>query len=84
MKSLKKNIKFTIINLCGDQLIKLIDVINTSKKALKIKNKIEIKESHPFKPSIKSTSNKKAKSFILWKPKINFKKYLLTKMINYI
>ena len=76
LKSIKFDTKFTILNLCGDKLVSVMDIIRISKKILNINNNFLIKESHASKPSIKSTSNKKIKRLFNWKPKINFEKVL--------
>jgi nucleoside-diphosphate-sugar epimerase len=80
MKSVKYNSKFNIFNLSGDKLISVIDIIRITKKILNINNKtILIKQSNQFKPSIKSTCNKKIKKNLNWKPKIKLKEFLLEK-----
>ena len=62
--------------MCGDNLVSVIDIINTAKKILKINNMILIKQTHASKPSIKSTNNEKAKKTLNWKPRIKLNDYL--------
>ena len=76
LKASKYNEKFTVLNLCGDSLVSVIDIINSAKKILKINNRILIKQSHASKLSIKSTSNEKAKKALDWKPRIKLNDYL--------
>ena len=76
LKASKYNKKFTILNLCGDSLVSVIDIINSAKKIFKINNRILIKQSHASKPSIKSTSNEKAKKTLNWQPRIKLNDYL--------
>jgi UDP-glucose 4-epimerase len=77
LKSIKFSAKFTILNLCGDKLVSVMDIIKVSKKILNINNNVLIKESHASKPSIKSTSNKKIKKLFNWTPKIKYEEFLL-------
>lgn len=77
LKSIKFSAKFTILNLCGDKLVSVMDIIKVSKKILNINNNVLIKESHASKPSIKSTSNKKIKKLFNWIPKIKYEEFLL-------
>jgi len=60
---------FNIINLEGDKLITLGDIIETSKKILNKNPKII--ETDPNNPSIRNISNEKAKKLLNWKPKID-------------
>jgi len=60
---------FNIINLEGDKLITLDEIIKTSKKILNKNSKII--EKDPNNPSIRNISNKKAKQLLNWKPEIN-------------
>jgi len=60
---------FNIINLEGDSLITLGDIIKSSKKILNRDPKII--ETNPNNPSIRNISNKKAKQLLNWQPEIN-------------
>jgi nucleoside-diphosphate-sugar epimerase len=60
---------FNILNLEGDKLITLGDIIETSKKVLN-KNPV-IVEKNPGSPSIRNVSNLKAKKALNWKPMID-------------
>jgi nucleoside-diphosphate-sugar epimerase len=60
---------FEIINLGGDKLITLKDVINASVKILHKNPKII--EKDPANPSIRRISNEKAKKLLNWKPEID-------------
>jgi len=60
---------FNIINLQGNKLITLKDVIETSKKILNKNPKII--EKDPNNISIGNISNKKAKRLLNWEPKID-------------
>jgi len=60
---------FNVLNLQGDKLITLCDIINVSKKVLD-KNPAMI-ESAPDNVSIRNVSNQKAKKLLDWKPEIN-------------
>lgn len=60
---------FNILNLEGDKLISLQDIIEAAKKILK-RNPVII-ESTPMSPSIKNISNQKAKEILNWRPLID-------------
>lgn len=60
---------FNIINLEGDNLITLGDIIETSKKILDKNPKIT--EKTPEIKSVRRVSNKKAKKLLNWHPEIN-------------
>ena len=62
---------FNIINLTGNNIITLKDIIDTSQIVLN--KKIEISESNPDQISIRNPSNLKAKKTINWEPKIDLK-----------
>jgi len=66
---------FHIINLQGDQLITLKDIIDTS-KLISNKNPIVI-EKNPDNVSIRNVSNNKAKQLLSWKPQIELREGLL-------
>lgn len=62
---------FNIINLEGDELITLSDIIETSKKLLNRNSKII--ETNPDNISIRNISNEKAIKLLKWKPEIDLK-----------
>lgn len=65
---------FNIINLTGDKIITLNDIIKTSEK---IYNKsIKINEKNPYDISLRNPSNKKAKKILNWKPEMNLEESL--------
>lgn len=65
---------FNIINLEGDNLITLGDIIETSKKILGKDPKIT--EKTPDVKSVRRVSNEKAKKLLNWNPEINLEKGL--------
>ncbi len=62
---------FNIINLTGNQIMTLKDIIDLSQKILN--KKIQVLESNPDQISIRNPSNFKAKKIIGWEPKIDLK-----------
>ena len=65
---------FNIINLTGDQIITLEDIIKTSEK---LYNKsITITEKNSTNISLRNPSNQKAKKILKWNPEINLEKGL--------
>jgi nucleoside-diphosphate-sugar epimerase len=65
---------FNIINLTGDEIITLEDIIKTSEK---LYNKsITITEKNSTNISLRNPSNQKAKKILKWKPEINLEKGL--------
>jgi len=62
---------FNIINLSGNQINTLKDIIDMSQKVLN--KKIEVFESNPEQISIRNPSNLKAKKIINWEPQIDLK-----------
>ncbi len=66
---------FNIINLEGDRLIHLSEIIKTSEKILN-KN-VKIAESSPENASIRNISNEKAKRMLNWNPDISLEKGLI-------
>lgn len=65
---------FEIINLAGDKLVTLGDIIDISKKALTRNPRII--ESNPDAPSVRNISNEKAKRLLDWKPEISVETWL--------
>lgn len=65
---------FNIINLEGDRLITLGDIIKTAKKVLEKNPKIIEKDFSNF--NIRRVSNKKAKRILNWKPEIRLEQGL--------
>jgi len=65
---------FEIINLQGNQMISLGDIINVSKEITK-KNP-SVTEKNPDQISLRTVSNEKAKKLIDWEAKIDLKKGL--------
>ena len=62
---------FNIINLTGNDIITLKDIIETSQIVLN--KKVEVLESNPNQISVRNPSNLKAKKIISWEPKIDLK-----------
>ena len=62
---------FNIINLTGNQINTLKDIIDTSQ--LVLDKKIDVLENNPEQISIRNPSNLKAKQIINWEPKIDLK-----------
>ena len=60
---------FNIINLTGDKVETLEDIIKASEKILG--KTLKIVETNPDNISIRNPSNKKAEDIISWKPKID-------------
>jgi len=67
---------FNIINLTGDNMISIKDIIKTSERIFE--KTVDIKERNPSKINIRNPSNKKAKKFINWSPKINLEEGIKT------
>ena len=67
------------INLSGNELISVKNIINFSEKILK--KKIYMRQLKPNNYSIRNLENKKAKAVLKWSPNINLKSYL--KSINF-
>lgn len=67
---------FQIINLAGDKLVTLGDIIKTSKDILKRNPKIT--ETSPGNVSARNISNEKAKKLLGWKPEIKMEAWLET------
>lgn len=65
---------FNIINIQGDKLITLKDIIETSKKILNKNPKIT--EKDPNNANVRNISNKKAKRLLNWEPKIGLEEGL--------
>ena len=67
---------FNIINLAGDTLVTLGDVIEISKKVLNKNPKVT--ETTPKNVSVRNISNAKAKKVLRWKPEITVEAWLKT------
>lgn len=67
---------FNIINLTGDTIITLGDIIKTSEQLYE--KSIKIIETNPSDISLRNPSNDKAKKILNWKPKINLEDGLKT------
>ncbi len=65
---------FNIINLAGDKLVTLRDIIEVSKKVLNRNPKVI--ESSPENVSVRKISNKKAKEMLDWKPETTVEVWL--------
>ena len=65
---------FNIINLAGDKLITLKDIVEISKKILNKNPKIT--ETNPDNISVRNISNKKAKEMLGWSPEITMETWL--------
>jgi len=66
---------FNVLNLQGDGLITLGDVLETSKSILG--KDVKVTETNPGSPNIRNVSNKKAKEVLKWHPEINLKTNLI-------
>ncbi len=62
---------FNIINLTGNQIVSLDEIIHTSEEVFN--KKVVIKEKDPENISLRNPSNSKAKKMLNWEPKINLK-----------
>lgn len=62
---------FNIINLTGNNIVTLKDIIDLSQEIFN--KKIEINEKNPTQISIRNPSNIKAKKIMNWEPKIDLK-----------
>ena len=62
---------FNIINLTGNEIVSLDEIIHTSEKVFN--KKVIIKEKDPGNISLRNPSNCKAKKILNWEPKINLK-----------
>ena len=60
---------FNIINLSGDKVNTLEEIIEASQRIFH--KKIEVVETDPNNPNIRNPSNRKAKKIINWEPEIN-------------
>ncbi len=67
---------FNIINLTGNHIVTLQDLIELSQKILN--KKINVSERNPEQISIRNPSNFKAKQLIGWEPKISLEEGLKT------
>jgi len=72
---------FNIINLTGDLVITIEDLISESEKILS--KKITITEKNPSEMNIRNPSNKKAKEVINWEPKITLNEGLKS-VLDYV
>ena len=67
---------FNIINLTGNNMITIEDIIKTSEKIFK--KTITINEKNPSKINVRNPSNEKAKKIIKWSPEINLEEGIKT------
>ena len=65
---------FNIINLTGNDVITLGEIIEESQKILK--KSVKIIESNPSQKSIRNPSNNKAKQILEWEPTVNLEQGL--------
>jgi len=72
---------FNIINLTGDSVITIKDLIDESEKILS--KKISVIEKNPNEIDVRNPSNKKAKEIIDWSPKLTLSKGLKT-VLEYV
>ena len=72
---------FNIINLTGDEVITIEDLIDESEKILS--KKISVIEKNPNEIDVRNPSNKKAKEIIDWSPKLTLSKGLKT-VLEYV
>ena len=72
---------FNIINLTGDSVITIEDLIDESEKILS--KKISVIEKNPNEIDVRNPSNKKAKEIIDWSPKLTLSKGLKT-VLEYV
>ncbi|MBU3929165.1 NAD(P)-dependent oxidoreductase [bacterium] len=66
---------FNVLNLQGDGLITLGDVIETSKSVLG--KDVKVTETNPDSPNIRNVSNRKAKEVLKWRPEVDLKTGLM-------
>jgi len=72
---------FNTLNLTGDKIISMEDIIKESQKIFgKV---VKIKENNPTNISIRNPSNQKAKNVLGWYPKININEGLKT-LVDFI
>jgi nucleoside-diphosphate-sugar epimerase len=67
---------FEIINIQGEKLITLAEVITNSK--LLLNRDPQVRELNPEKPSIRLVANEKAKIMLDWQPRVDFETGLQT------
>lgn len=67
---------FQIINLAGDEMVRMGDIIRESEKILN--KKVTVTESNASAVSVRNPSNKKAKSLLGWSPKVTLAEGLKT------
>ena len=72
---------FNIINLTGDSVITIEDLIDESEKILS--KKISVIEKNPNEIDVRNPSNKKAKEIIGWSPELTLSKGLKT-VLEYV
>ena len=72
---------FNIINLTGDEVITIEDLIDESEKILS--KKISVIEKNPNEIDVRNPSNKKAKEIIGWSPKLTLSQGLKT-VLEYV
>ena len=72
---------FNIINLTGDAIITIEDLIDESEKILS--KKISVIEKNPNEIDVRNPSNKKAKEIIGWSPELTLSKGLKT-VLEYV
>ena len=71
---------FNVINLQGDRLITLKEVIEASKKI--VNKNPEVREMNPDKVSVRNISNKRAKAALDWKPSYDLEKGLQSLLLG--
>lgn len=71
---------FNVINLQGDRLITLKEVIEASKKI--VNKNPEVREMNPDNVSVRNISNKRAKAALDWKPSYDLEKGLQSLLLG--
>jgi len=72
---------FDIVNLSGDRVVTIADIVEESEKLLN--KKVNVVESNPSQVSVRNPSNEKANRLLNWKPELGLRAGLET-LIGYV